>query len=765
MIDINEVLGNDVIFRVEKAALMNFQGIYIPRARTVKPVKYTENELVTIIKKLEGFGFTPSKALAEELKEGDRTVSFPYIMAFFSVLERFHKGKDYMVFYKGFPEEVMKMSEHELYFNAILHYFFGYVPESDTMVEKVNRQRLYKTYRANLTELDIVDYSELCRKVLSLLNSNVTLSEADLQSLEDLLFVLNEADIRSILDSSDIKMKETLIHIAPALIKRNITVKFSTVTDVLRLIAYLSGEKLDSRHIQFRKFNRTELRYLYTLIEETAAKSKTIGDDGVLYSYPVLDDLLRYEKPWKRFFRLTSQKVNWSGFERTARLKAFLFNSSSSGYITFTGKLNDLFLKAKTRSGEEKVAAISEYISLCSRAVTGHGYFVRNLAALINSLDSEDEEAFSLLTGMLKLICREGTVNRRVLIQLYVRLRNIGLKKDELDIPRVVNAKGTYVEIQETYAINDEIKKMHASRAADMLFDGLKLSYMMTADRDPLRNYLSLFRTEETVDNSAMLDKLDSLILSTSEKDSNVNLSKDRDGNISVLTRGSYTGLNLKENDVIRLFIAWKNLGEERIDIDLSAVVFDNEFRKVGSVFYGDLKGYEHIVHSGDIVDAPEGATEYIDIRDLGRMRELGHRYVLATVNSFTQQTFKELSQLEHCNFGFMQLALEQSNEQLYYQDSVLNGFSLNTDTKNVSTLLFDLFEGRMYIIDASLRSVSLLRNNIENLSSMGEVLRFMIKGYHMTWKDALMLHMTDEEIDHTDLSAASLSQMQGLLI
>jgi len=34
-----------------------------------------------------------------------------------------------------------------------------------------------------------------------------------------------------------------------------------------------------------------------------------------------------------------------------------------------------------------------------------------------------------------------------------------------------------------------------------------------------------------------------------------------------------------------------------------------------------------------------------------------------------------------------------------------------------------------------------------------------------MTWKDALMLHMTDEEIDHTDLSAASLSQMQGLLI
>ena len=765
MIDINEVLGNDVIFRVEKAALLNFQGIYIPKARTVRPVKYTDSELVTIIKKLEGFGFTPTKALAEELKEGDRTVTFPYIMAFFSVLERFHKGKDYMVFYKGFPEEVMRMSEDELYFNAILHYLFGYVPESDTMVEKVSRQRLYKTYRANLTELDIVEYSELCRKVLTLLNSNVTLSESDLQSLEDILFVLNEGDIRSILDSSDIKMKETLIHIAPALIKRNITVKFSTVTDVLRLIAHLSGEKLDSRHIQFRKFNRTEIRYLYTLIEETAARSGTIGDDEAVYGYPVLDDLLRYEKPWKRFFTLTSQKVNWNCFGRTARLKTFLFNSSSTGYVTFTGKLNDLFLKARNASGEEKINAIKGYISLCSKAITGQGYFIRNLVSLINSLNGDDEEAFSLLMDMLKQICREGTVNRRVLIQLYVRLRNIGLKYDPFDIPRVVNAKGTYVEIRETYATGDAVRQMHASRAAETLLDGLKLSYMMSSDKDPLKNYLSAFRTDGRADNAEMLGKLDSLILSTSEKDSNVNLSKDGMGNISVLTRGSYMELDLNENDVIRLFIAWKNLGEERIDIDLSAVVFDSDFRKVGSVYYGDLKGYEHIVHSGDIVDAPEGATEYIDIRDPGRMRELGHRYVLATVNSFTQQTFKELSQLEHCNFGFMKLSLEESNSQLYYQDSVINGFSLNTDTNNVSTLLFDLVDGRMYIIDASLRSVSLLRNNIENLSSMGEVLRFMIKGYHMTWKDALMLHMTEEEISHTDLSLASLSQMQGLLI
>lgn len=765
MIDVNEVPGNDIMFRVEKAALLNFQGMYIPKARTAKPVKYTDSELVTIIKKLEGFGFTPSRSLAEELKEGDRTVTFPYLMAFFSVLERFHKGKDYMVFYKGFPEEVMRMSEDELYFNAILHYLFGYAPESDTMVEKVSRQRLYKTYRTNLTELDIVEYSGLCRKVKTLLNSNVTLLESDLQSLEDLLFVLNEDDIRNILDSSEIKMKETLIHIAPALIKRNITVKFSTVTDVLRLIAHLSGERLDSRHIQFRKFSRTELRYLYTLIEETAERYGTIGDDEAVYAYPVLDDILRYEKPWKRFFTLTSQKVNWNSFERTKRLKTFLFNSSSTGYVTFTGKLNDLFLKARNTSGEDKIAAIKGYISLCSKAVTGQGYFIRNLVSLINSLNSQDEEAFSLLMDMLKKICRVGAVNRRVLIQLYVRLRNIGLKDDPFDIPRVVNAKGTYVEIRETYATGDAARQLYASRAADTLLNGLKLSYMVSSDKDPLKKYLSMFRSDGITDNAEMLDKLDSLILSTSERDSNVNISKDAMGNISVLTRGSYMELDMKKNDVIRLFIAWKNLGEERIDIDLSAVVFDSDFRKVGSVYYGDLKGYESIVHSGDIVDAPEGATEYIDIRDPDRMKQLGHRYVLVTVNSFTQQTFKELSKLEHCNFGFMKIPLEQSNEQLYFQDSVINGFSLNTDTNNVSTLLFDLFEGRMYIIDASLRSVSLLRNNIENLSSMGEVLRFMIKGYHMTWKDALMLHMTEEEVSHTDLSLASLSQMQGLLI
>ena len=63
---------------------------------------------------------------------------------------------------------------------------------------------------------------------------------------------------------------------------------------------------------------------------------------------------------------------------------------------------------------------------------------------------------------------------------------------------------------------------------------------------------------------------------------------------------------------VLRFFVWWKN-GKERTDIDLSAALFDAEFVYKDIVAYYNLKGYGGC-HSGDIVDAPNGASEFIDI-------------------------------------------------------------------------------------------------------------------------------------------------------
>ena len=80
------------------------------------------------------------------------------------------------------------------------------------------------------------------------------------------------------------------------------------------------------------------------------------------------------------------------------------------------------------------------------------------------------------------------------------------------------------------------------------------------------------------------------------------------------------------ECKVLRFFVWWKN-GKERTDIDLSAAMFDEDFVLKDLVSYYNLQGYGG-VHSGDIVDAPKGASEFIDV-DLARVRESGVRYVV----------------------------------------------------------------------------------------------------------------------------------------
>ena len=64
------------------------------------------------------------------------------------------------------------------------------------------------------------------------------------------------------------------------------------------------------------------------------------------------------------------------------------------------------------------------------------------------------------------------------------------------------------------------------------------------------------------------------------------------------------------------MFVWWKN-GRSRVDIDLSAAMYDRDYRYRDTLVYYNLRNFgAH--HSGDITDAPKGAAEFIDI-DLSR--------------------------------------------------------------------------------------------------------------------------------------------------
>lgn len=174
---------------------------------------------------------------------------------------------------------------------------------------------------------------------------------------------------------------------------------------------------------------------------------------------------------------------------------------------------------------------------------------------------------------------------------------------------------------------------------------------------------------------------------------------------LRTLARG--TRLPLPNNcRVLRFFVWWKN-GKERTDIDLSAALFNADFEYVDVLSYYNLKNFGG-VHSGDIVDAPKGAAEFIDV-DIAKVKEANVRYIVMTLHSFTQQPYKELPE---CFAGWMARQKAGAGE-IFEPKTVPDRLDITADTKIAVPLVIDVEENIVLWCDMALTSLSGLRNNV----------------------------------------------------
>jgi hypothetical protein len=180
---------------------------------------------------------------------------------------------------------------------------------------------------------------------------------------------------------------------------------------------------------------------------------------------------------------------------------------------------------------------------------------------------------------------------------------------------------------------------------------------------------------------------------------------------LKTVSRGSR--IDLPEGNTIRFFIYWKD-GNSRTDIDLSALALDSKSGFITTIAYynlRDLGGY----HSGDITSAPNGASEFIDI-EISACLKRGIRYVLMSVNSFTNQPYCDLP---YCLAGFMVRQFPNSGE-IYEPLTVENKFDLTANSKVAIPLIIDLAERKVIWVDLSLKSNPSTVNNVHNnLSSV----------------------------------------------
>ncbi|SCD46502.1 hypothetical protein [Streptomyces sp. PpalLS-921] len=111
---------------------------------------------------------------------------------------------------------------------------------------------------------------------------------------------------------------------------------------------------------------------------------------------------------------------------------------------------------------------------------------------------------------------------------------------------------------------------------------------------------------------------------------------------LGVLPRGSISAV---DGEQLRFFVYWKET-KDRTDYDLSALLLHADYSTDSWLSYTSLKavGGEH---SGDITEAPEGASEFINL-SLDRVRST---FIVPQVNIYAGESFEEV---EESFFGFM---------------------------------------------------------------------------------------------------------------
>jgi hypothetical protein len=185
-------------------------------------------------------------------------------------------------------------------------------------------------------------------------------------------------------------------------------------------------------------------------------------------------------------------------------------------------------------------------------------------------------------------------------------------------------------------------------------------------------------------------------------------------------TFGRGSRIPMPESGFARLFLWWMN-GRSRVDIDLSVVLYGDDYGYVDTIAFYNLRSWgAH--HSGDIVDAPKGAAEFVDL-DLQMLRACGVSFVMMCVNSYSGQAYCDLPE---CFAGWMSRTDLNSGEP-FEARTVVDRVDLASDTRISLPLVLDLKRREVLWADIALQDYPRFANSVAgNLAGVSLMLRAM---------------------------------------
>lgn len=674
--------------KIQEVSFKNFNGFLFETKESDTKV---ENYVIAgIQKQLLEYNYKLSEELFIAISKSSKEyVESVFKEDIFPILHDWLGDKGYKPLFTNFPEDVTESNEL-LFLYQCLHYMFGLKPE-DLGEEERKKVTMYKSDVLKEKSLSVVTEKQLRGLLISYLTSNIVLSESNIEEVKILLDYFGAETVVEILESNTILMKETMVVVYSYLANKGEKLpNLNTATDVLRLIAYLSKQELNTKHVTFEKFSRPALRSFLTCLENIPF---------------ITDDMLAYKKVWKNFFRYYAGKMNLENYPHVKESVDILFGVKK--HKTFASKLSDSYLEFKAmgdKSLDEQFTILDNLLNLyCKRP----GDFSRKLVTIL----SEDNLLSINNSGMYvvqKFLTVISEVNSRVLYQLLDRVNNIHQT-------RFIKIKGTAFKIPEKKSFDDTI-----------------VTFLQSEIKSELRKRASL---KEGMGLVYIDPKYKEIALTTSQKF--------KSNTLNPMTSGSKFDFEI-ESDVLRMFVYWKDAEYLRTDIDASYILFDESFNVVDQLAYFSERALYHdsIKRSGDIVSAPNGAIEFLDI-DLKSFKKYNTKqvkYAMLSIASFSKIPFD----MVEAKAGLMQLSKSEATfEQNYKPSAVTTVFDVSSTTFNTTPFIIDLENNKLIWLDVSFKDATSYINTqllLEN-NPIGEYLNYIYTKNTISLYDVLAMN------------------------
>lgn len=692
-----------VLFRRKGCVISPYNDSKLPYPCEFNPE--TKEMVATICKNLYDYGFKLDEKsfniLALKFNKED-IVDWYNKVLLISIKQYLGDDVEYNCMYPNFPQQVMDMSNAELYINAIIHYMSDgrlvpyYETKQRTPLIEIDKFEKLKTISIITPYEAIHMVKEITTNLMSSKISLSTIDKNDISTFSTYTYYEANLNVYKTLkyfgdfiipNDIEIPNKENLASLSLLLFYTKgidfIKSKYKTATDILRYLAYVNtSDSSLSKPCHYRNIPRRHRKILMSVLDNIAIQNEELdyftshnpSVDISGLNPRMIEDMYRYRERWLRVGERVHPYTYSKQYPNAVKMFFILRNYSKCPIRSFNGHLTKL-IDDFSHNNQNLI------VSICGMCSTRPGEFARNLNRILSACKNPNDS---------KLVIREfkkvaDKIPVPILIQLFQYFSHRA--SDDEKTSRVFFLKGSTAKIK---VIPYNLKDLESDICTEVAGVCAKAIISKQSNLDKLGNVY--------VDKDFKNFIVPFNLRSASPSSKNI-------------TRGSHISISDSTN-ILRSFIWWTG----DVDVDLSAGVFSEDFKSISHISFTNLKS-DIGCHSGDITNGgPEdgaGVAEFIDI-DINKVIKTGGRYVILSVHNYSRKHF---SSMKNCCFGWM-YRNDMNSGEIFEPSTVQDRIDVNAESTTCVPVIFDCINREFIWCDMTYDILTNISNTIENGSN-----------------------------------------------